>query len=128
MGVSSGEIAAARRASLKEAGRLRNQNTQLLAQRNEPIAIVGIGCRYPGGVSSAQGVWDVPPPRRGRGGAGSRGSGGGGGAPRAGARGRGGPPPPGGRGGGRRFAGPPGVGPRGPLRPRSRQAAQQLRP
>nr|UYV85216.1 polyketide synthase [Streptomyces sp. AJS327] len=31
--------------------------TDALAQ--EPIAIVGIGCRYPGGVASAQGLWDL---------------------------------------------------------------------
>ncbi|MFJ4689655.1 SDR family NAD(P)-dependent oxidoreductase, partial [Streptomyces sp. NPDC088789] len=33
--------------------------TATAAMAQEPIAIVGIGCRYPGGVASAQALWDL---------------------------------------------------------------------
>ncbi len=52
-------VVEALRTSLKETERLRQQNSRLLGKMNEPIAIVGIGCRFPGGVHSAEELWEL---------------------------------------------------------------------
>ncbi|MFE3260621.1 SDR family NAD(P)-dependent oxidoreductase [Nocardia sp. NPDC059091] len=59
-GVSDSNLVDALRASMKQVERLRRENRNLLAKSTpEPLAIVGMGCRYPGGVTSAHGLWEM---------------------------------------------------------------------
>ncbi|MGY1503362.1 type I polyketide synthase [Streptomyces sp. QTS52] len=59
MNTSLDEVIDALRASLVENDRLRRQNHRLTSAATEPLAIVGIGCRFPDGANSPEELWQL---------------------------------------------------------------------
>ena len=59
MSTTPEQVVEALRASVKETQRLRKQNRELVGAAREPIAIVGMSCRLPGGVRSPADLWDL---------------------------------------------------------------------
>ncbi|WP_327682159.1 type I polyketide synthase [Kitasatospora sp. NBC_00458] len=59
MDTAGADVIGALRASLLENERLRQQNNRLSAVSTDPVAIVGIGCRFPGGVTDAESLWQL---------------------------------------------------------------------
>src|ERR1039457_7037294 len=59
MTVPADKVLEALRVSLKETERLRQRNQQLTSAARAPVAVVGLGCRVPGGGRDREGLWEL---------------------------------------------------------------------